>query len=148
MFIEGMSTGAIAKHLTDSKILTPSGKAVWQRHTIESILQNEKDKGSALLQKKYTVDFLQKKMKVNEGEVPQYYVEHSHPAIIAPEEWAVLYLQLLYPEKFWKITNCYYNSKKTWIPEKNTEKLITVKEQIEKKQHVLQEIIIPCIHAL
>ena len=26
-------------------------------------------------------------MKVNEGEVPQYYVEHSHPAIIAPEEW-------------------------------------------------------------
>ena len=68
--------------------------------------------------------------------------------VIEPEEWAVLYLQLLYPEKFWKITNCYYNSKKTWIPEKNTEKLITVKEQIEKKQHVLQEIIIPCIHAL
>ena len=94
MFIEGMSTGAIAKHLTDSKILTPSGKAVWQRHTIESILQNEKYKGSALLQKKYTVDFLQKKMKVNEGEVPQYYVEHSHPAIIAPEEWERVQLEL------------------------------------------------------
>ena len=25
--------------------------------------------------------------KVNEGEVPQYYVEHSHEAIIIPEEW-------------------------------------------------------------
>ena len=24
-------------------------------------------------------------MKVNEGEVPQYYVEHSHPAIVSPE---------------------------------------------------------------
>ena len=31
------------------------------------------------------MDFLTKKQKVNEGEVPQYYVENSHPAIIAPE---------------------------------------------------------------
>lgn len=94
MFVEGMSAGSIAKHLTENGIPTPSGKAVWQRHTIESILQNEKYKGSALLQKKYTVDFLQKKMKVNEGEVPQYYVEHSHPAIIAPEEWERVQLEL------------------------------------------------------
>ena len=94
MFIEGTSTGAIAKHLTDNNVPTPAGKTMWQRHTIESILQNEKYKGSALLQKKYTVDFLQKKMKVNEGEVPQYYVEHSHPAIIAPEEWERVQLEL------------------------------------------------------
>lgn len=33
------------------------------------------------------MDFLQKKMKTNEGEVPQYYVESSHPAIIEPDEW-------------------------------------------------------------
>ena len=26
-------------------------------------------------------------MKKNEGEVPQYYVENSHPAIVTPEEW-------------------------------------------------------------
>ena len=65
---------------------------------------------------------------------------------VTQEEWNVFYLLLLYPEKFWKITNCYYNSKKTWIPEKNTEKLITVKEQIEKKQQVLQEIILPYIN--
>ncbi len=39
------------------------------------------------MQKTFTVDFLQKKMKVNEGEVPQYYVENSHPAIIEPLEW-------------------------------------------------------------
>ena len=31
------------------------------------------------------MDFLTKKMKPNEGEVPQYYVENSHPAIISPE---------------------------------------------------------------
>lgn len=52
---------------------------------MESILTNEKYKGDARLQKKFTVDFLSKKVKVNEGEVPQYYVENSHPAIIAPE---------------------------------------------------------------
>lgn len=48
------------------------------------MLSNEKYKGDALLQKKFTVDFLQKKMKKNEGEVPQYYVEGSHEAIIEP----------------------------------------------------------------
>ena len=44
-------------------------------------------KGDALLQKKFTVNFLEKKMKPNEGEVPQYYVTGSHPAIIEPDEW-------------------------------------------------------------
>lgn len=94
MFIEGLSPNAIARHLTDTAVPTPAGKEKWQRQTVESILKNEKYKGSALLQKKYTVDFLQKKMKVNEGEVPQYYVEHSHPAIIAPEEWELVQLEL------------------------------------------------------
>ena len=94
MCIEGMSTNAIANRLTQQGIPTPSGKQVWQRSTVESILRNEKYKGAALLQKKFTVDFLQKKMKVNEGEVPQYYVEHSHEAIIAPEEWERVQLEL------------------------------------------------------
>jgi hypothetical protein len=35
-------------------------------------------------QKSYTVDFLTKKKKLNEGEIPQYYVENSHEAIIDP----------------------------------------------------------------
>lgn len=55
--------------------------------TIKSILTNEKYKGDALLQKRFTVDFLTKKTKINEGEVQQYYVENSHPAIITPEEF-------------------------------------------------------------
>ena len=44
-------------------------------------------KGDARLQKKFTTDFLTKKQKKNEGEVPQYYVENSHPAIIEPRAW-------------------------------------------------------------
>ena len=94
MFMGGLSTNAIAKRLTGQAIPTPAGKDTWRRQTVESILRNEKYKGSALLQKRFTVDFLQKKMKVNEGEVPQYYVEHSHPAIILPEEWEKVQLEL------------------------------------------------------
>ena len=85
LFLEGKAPRAIARHLTDSEIPTPSGKKNWQTSTVESILQNEKYKGHAMLQKTFTVDFLTKKKKVNEGEIPQYYVENSHPAIITPE---------------------------------------------------------------
>ena len=106
MCIEGMSTNAIAKYLTQQGIPTPAGKQVWQRATVESILRNEKYKGAALLQKKFTVDFLQKKMKVNEGEVPQYYVEHSHEAIIDPEEWEKVQLELARRKRSTRRTQC------------------------------------------
>ena len=39
------------------------------------------------MQKTYTVDFLNKKRVVNNGIVPQYYVENSHPAIIPREKF-------------------------------------------------------------
>ena len=86
-FMEGLTPHTIAKEMTADGIPTPSGKQCWQTSTVESILQNEKYKGAALLQKCFTVDFLTKKQKVNEGEVPQYYVEHSHEPIIVPEEF-------------------------------------------------------------
>lgn len=87
MFMDGLSISRIAKTLTSEGIPTPRGKQNWQKSVVESILSNEKYKGDARLQKKFTTDFLTKKMKVNEGEVPQYYVKNSHPAIIAPKEW-------------------------------------------------------------
>ena len=86
-FMEGLTPGNIARELTDDGIPTPAGKQQWRASTVESILKNEKYKGAALLQKYFTVDFLTKKKKVNEGEVPQYYVEHSHELIITPEEF-------------------------------------------------------------
>ena len=87
LFIQGKTLNWIAKYLTEQGIPTPRGKAKWQSSTVESILTNEKYKGCAILQKKFTVDYLSKKMKVNEGEVPQYIVEQSHPAIIDPDQW-------------------------------------------------------------
>ncbi|CAB1255350.1 Recombinase [Ruminococcaceae bacterium BL-6] len=85
MFLEGYSPTYIAKTLTSKGIPTPAGKKRWQNSTVESILRNEKYKGDALLQKRFTVDFLTKKMKTNEGEIPQYYVTDSHEGIISPE---------------------------------------------------------------
>ncbi len=89
-FMEGMTPGKIVKMLMRRGIPAPGGGDKWYTHTINSILTNEKYKGSAILQKKFTVDFLTKKQKVNEGEVPQYYVEESHPAIIDPEEFELV----------------------------------------------------------
>lgn len=93
-FMEGMSYYKIAKMLMEREIPAPAGGEKWHRRTVESILTNEKYKGSALLQKKFTVDFLTKKQKVNEGEVPQYFVEHSHDAIIDPEEFELVQAEI------------------------------------------------------
>ena len=51
-------------------------------------------KTDALLQKTYTTDFLTKKKKTNEGEVPQYYVTASHEAIIEPEIFDMVQMEL------------------------------------------------------
>jgi hypothetical protein len=73
---------------------TPGGKTEWAATTVLSILTNEKFKGHALLQKVYTVDFLTKKRVVNDGKVPQYYVENSHPAIVSPEVYDLVQQEL------------------------------------------------------
>ena len=86
-FMEGQTYCAIASRLMKSGILSPGGKQKWQPNTVKSILTNEKYMGAALLQKTFTIDFLQKKIKPNEGEIPQYYVAESHPPIIDPQEW-------------------------------------------------------------
>ena len=93
MFLEGKTIRSIANYLTQKKIPTPAGKEKWSVSTVNSILKNEKYKGDALLQKSYTVDFLTKKTKKNEGEVPQYYVENSHPAIIPSEIFDMVQLE-------------------------------------------------------
>ena len=85
MFLMSMSPRMIARKLTEEGIPTPGGKAKWNDGTIRSILTNEKYKGDALLQKEYTTDFLTKKKKKNEGEVPQYYVKGNHEPIIDPK---------------------------------------------------------------
>lgn len=85
MFLDGNSFYRIAAELTQRRIPTPYGKEIWRDRTVKNILQNEKYRGDALLQKRYSRNFLDRKMRKNEGEVPQYYVVGNHEAIIEPE---------------------------------------------------------------
>lgn len=93
-FLKGMTPYGIAQSLTADGILSPGGKPQWNAGTVRSILSNEKYKGDALLQKCFTVDYLTKKIKVNEGEVPQYYIEDDHEAIIDPAVFDQVQLEL------------------------------------------------------
>lgn len=94
MFLQGMTPYGIASQLTADGILSPGKKEKWNAATVRRILSNEKYKGDALLQKSYTVDFLTKKKKRNEGEIPQYYVENNHEAIIEPEVFDMVQREL------------------------------------------------------
>lgn len=93
-FLEGRTIRAIADSLTQQGIPTPRRRTKWSVSTITSILTNEKYKGDALLQKTYTADYLTKSVKKNHGEVPQYYIEDSHPAIIDPETFELVQNEL------------------------------------------------------
>lgn len=89
-FIMGLSPKAIAKKLTELGYETPGGQKKWYEGTVRSILKNEKYKGCALLQKTCTPDFLTKKSVKNDGKVPQFFVEDSHPAIIDPDQFELV----------------------------------------------------------
>ena len=56
------------------------------------------------------------------------------------EEKMLLKILLLYPEKFWKVANQYYNNRKSWIPEKNMQKLLQTMEQVEKKKESIDRL--------
>ena len=66
-FLEGMTPHSIAVELTEMGIKSPGGKDKWNGATVRRMLSNEKYKGDALLQKEFTVDYLQKKAKKNEA---------------------------------------------------------------------------------
>ena len=85
LFLGGRSFYAITKELEKRVIKSPSGKDKWYISTVRSILTNEKYRGDALIQKEYTADFLDKTRRKNTGEIPQYYVEEHHEAIIPPD---------------------------------------------------------------
>ena len=93
-YLDGKGANRIARDLEKYRIPNGQGKAKWYESSVRKMLTNEKYKGDALLQKTYTVDFLNKKRAENTGQVPQYYVEDSHPAIIDKEMWEAVQLEM------------------------------------------------------
>ncbi len=52
-----------------------------------------------------------------------------------------LYYLFLYPEKYWKQINFYYNANKAWIPARNTEKIEGLKAQQGNRERFIRGII-------
>ena len=93
-FLEGNTVHEIARALTAADIPTPMKRKVWCETTVQSILTNEKYMGDAILQKTFCTDFLTKKMKKNEGELPQYHVRNSHPPIVSAEVFELVQMEI------------------------------------------------------
>ena len=111
-FLEGATSTMIAKELNGAGIPCPARKsqlgedetgtekdkrkiARWSPSTVESILTNEKYKGDAILQKTYCTDYIQKTFVENDGsEIPKYYAQNSHPAIISAEVFDLVQMEL------------------------------------------------------
>jgi DNA invertase Pin-like site-specific DNA recombinase len=81
-YLIGHSVAKIISDLEADGIKTVRGKEKWNDGVIRGMLKNEKYMGDALLQKTYIADIFTRQTKKNNGELPQYYVENSHPAII------------------------------------------------------------------
>lgn len=79
------SPAQIVAKLESCNIKSLMGNDIWNNSQIRNILTNEKYKGDAILQKSFTINYLTKEKKVNEGELPIYYVENNHEPIISRE---------------------------------------------------------------
>ncbi len=87
--------------------------------------------------------FLRKAMEKNDwnNELGLHILdEYKKYHTLGKDDLRLLYVLLLYPEKFWKITNYYYNSKKSWIPQKNVQKLQILGDQMENKRLFLNNL--------
>ena len=80
LYLNGNGAVKIVHYLKEQGIPSPKGNKVWSVTTIKSMLENEKYTGNMLLQKTYTKGVKQMR---NNGEVKQYFVENTHPAIIS-----------------------------------------------------------------
>lgn len=81
-YLIGHSVAKIIADLEADGIKTARGHKKWNDGVIRGMLRNEKYMGDALLQKTYIADLFTRQTRKNTGELPQYYVENSHPAII------------------------------------------------------------------
>lgn len=80
----GETMGSIVRDMNSRSIERPFG-GKWSTQSIRALIENEKYLGNALLQKTYVNNHLEKKKMWNHGELPQYYAEGTHDAIVDPE---------------------------------------------------------------
>ncbi|SFR62099.1 CotS family spore coat protein [Anaeromicropila populeti] len=87
--------------------------------------------------------FMRKTMEKNSWDIymaNQILDEYFSNFVLAKDQLDLLYILMLYPEKFWKITNYYFNSKKSWISGRTIQKLVSLQQQEEQKNLFLQNL--------
>lgn len=85
-YMKGASRIEIGRMLMERGIYTRQGSK-WVDSNVKVILTNITYTGNLLFQKEYCEDPITKHRKKNRGELPQYFVENTHEAIIPMEEW-------------------------------------------------------------
>lgn len=113
---------------------------VWLDHREVLILQFEKFAADLPCKDLYL--FMRKLLEKNNwdntmGKQVLDIYENIRP-LPAAERISMIY-RFAYPEKFWKIANHYFNSKKSFMPDKNMEKLQKLLEQEKSKENFLNE---------
>lgn len=86
-YAAGKSIGRIARELSEDGIETANGNKYWHPNTVGKMLASPVYKGCILYQQTYVKDPFTRKQVLNQGELPQYFIEDHHPAIITPEDW-------------------------------------------------------------
>lgn len=86
MYLSGKGATVILKYL--QSIRAPQW--TWSENGINYILTNERYIGDSLWQKKFTSNILPLKQQRNKGELPKYYCENTHEAIIRKEDFAAV----------------------------------------------------------
>lgn len=87
LYLQGIGMQAIANILNNEGVRRQYGREKWHHTTVNYVLNNERYKGDALLQKQITTQTLPFKKQLNHGEQPMYYVENSNPAIVSRETY-------------------------------------------------------------
>ena len=86
-YLNGMGIEEITAELERLHVPKKWNAKSWNYSHVQYILLNEKYIGDSLVQKRYTPDMIPLHLKKNKGELPQYYIENSHPAIIVREQF-------------------------------------------------------------
>lgn len=93
LYLAGYGLQKIANTLNEEGLYSIFGNE-WHPTTVRKVLTNEKYCGDLLLQKVYRENHLTKKMRPNTGELPQYFVEDDHPAVVSRETFAAVQKEL------------------------------------------------------
>lgn len=93
LYLAGYGLQKIANILNEEGLYSIFGNE-WHPTTLRKVLTNEKYCGDLLLQKVYCENHLTKKIVPNNGELPQYFVEDDHPAVVSRETFAAVQKEL------------------------------------------------------